>query len=81
MYLEIEVGGKKHQATMDTRVDNMYMAKELTDEISLPYKKKKGHMKGANMKSLPIHRVNRGAGIQVGPYRGKVDITIAPHED
>ena len=42
MYIEIGVGGEKLQATVHTRVDTMYMANELVDEISLPYKKEKG---------------------------------------
>ena len=41
MHVGIEVGGKKLQATVDTEVDG-YMVKELTNVISLPYKKEKG---------------------------------------
>jgi len=67
MYVEIEVGGKKLQAMMDTGADKVYMAKELADEISLPYKKKKGYVKGVNARSLPIYGVTRGTNIQVGP--------------
>ena len=77
-YVETEVRGKKLQAIVDTRVDNMYMTKELADEISLPYKKEKGYIKGVNVKSLIIHGVARGTDIYVGPWRGKVDKTIAP---
>jgi len=43
----------------DTGVDNMYMVKELANEISLPNKKEKGYAKGANAKSLPIQGVAR----------------------
>ena len=57
------------------------MAKEIADEISLSYKKEKGYVKGVNAKSLPIHGVARGKDIQVGPRRGKVDITFAPLDD
>jgi len=39
------------------------MAKELTNEINLPYKKKKGCVKGVNAKSLPIDGVARGMDI------------------
>ena len=42
---------------MDIGADKVYMAKELADEISLPYKKEKGYVKGVNAKSLPIHGV------------------------
>ena len=59
----------------------MYMAKEFTDEISLPYKKEKGYVKGVNVKSFPIHGVARGANIQVGSWRDKVDITVASLDD
>ena len=48
---------------MDTRVDNVYMVKELANEISLPYKKEKGYVKGVNVKSLPIEGIARGTDI------------------
>ena len=67
MYVEIEVGGKKLQATVDTGADKVYMTKELTDEISLPYEKEKGYVKGVNAESLPIHGVARGTNVQIGP--------------
>ena len=57
------------------------MAKELADEIHLPHKKERGYVKGVNAKSLPIHGVARGADIQIGPRKGKIDITVAPLDD
>jgi len=81
MYVDTGSGGKKLQATVDMGVDKVYMAKELTDEISLPYKKEKGYVKGVNAESLPIHGVARGTNIQVGAWKGKVDITVAPLDD
>jgi len=81
MYVETEVGGKKLQATVDTGADTVYMAKELADEIHLSYKKERGYVKGVNAKSLPIHGVARGADIRIGPWKGKIDITIAPLDD
>jgi len=81
MYVETKVGGKKLQATVDAGADEVYMVKELTAEISLPYKKEKGYVKGVNAKSLPIHGVARGTNMQVGPWKDKVDITIAPLND
>ena len=78
IYVETKVGGKKLPATVDTRADKVYMEKELADKISLPYKKKKGYVKGDNAQSLPIHGVAQGTDIQVGPWRGKSDITFAP---
>jgi len=41
MYIETEVEGKKLEATVDTGADTVYMAKELADEIRIPYKKEK----------------------------------------
>ena len=81
MYVETEVRGEKLQATVDTGADKVYMAKELADEISLPYKKEKGYVKGVNAKSLPIHGVAKDTNIQVGPWKGEVDITVAPFDD
>jgi len=81
MYVETEVGGKKLQATGDTVADTVYMAKELADEIHLPYKKERGYVQGFNAKSLPIHGVARGADIRIGPWKGKIDITVAPLDD
>jgi len=81
MHVETEVGGMKLQPTVDTGVDTIYMAKELADEIHLPYKRERGYVKGVNAKSLPIHGVARGADIQIGPWKGKVDITVAPLDD
>jgi len=45
MYVETKVGGKNFQATADIGANNMYMTKELADEISLPYKREKGYVK------------------------------------
>jgi len=36
MYVETKVEVKKLQAMVDIGVDTVYMAKELTDEISVP---------------------------------------------
>jgi len=63
MYVEIKVGGKKLQATVDMGADKVYMEKELVDEISLPYKKEKGYVKEVNAKSLPIHGVAQNTNI------------------
>jgi len=57
MYVQTEVGGKKLQAVVDTRANKVYITKELTDEISLPYKKETGYVKGVNEKSPPIYGV------------------------
>jgi len=81
MYVETEVGGKKLQATVDTGADTVYMAKELTDEIHLPYKKERGYVKGVNAKSLPIHGITRGTDIRIGPWNCKIDITVTPLDD
>jgi len=54
------------------------MEKELVDEISLLYRKEKDYVKGVNAKSLPTQGLARGTDIQVGPWRGKSDITFAP---
>jgi len=63
MYVKIEVEGEKLEVMMNTGVESMYIAKELADEIHLPYKKEKGYVKGVNVKSLPIHGVARDADI------------------
>jgi len=81
MYAETEVGGKKLQVIVDTGANTVYMARELADEIHLQYKKEKGYVKGVNAKSLPIHGVARGADIRIGPWKGKIDITIVPLDD
>jgi len=41
MYVEIEVEVNKFQVTMNTGADNVYIAKELVEEINLPYKKER----------------------------------------
>ena len=81
MYVETEVEGKKLEAMVDTGANTVYIAKELANEIRLPYKKQKGYVKGVIAKSLPILGVPRDADIQIGPWRGKVDITISPLDD
>jgi len=61
MYVETEVGGKKLQATVDTRADTVYVAKELADEIHLPYKKEGGLCQKESTRracpSMKSHRV------------------------
>jgi len=81
MYIETEVEGKKLEAMVDTEPDTIYMAKELANEIRLPYKKEKGYVKGVIAKSLPIHGVVRDADIQIGPRKGKVHINVSPLDD
>ena len=66
---------------MDTRADTVYMAKELADEICLPYKKKRGYVKGFRAKNLPIHGITRGTDIRIGPWKGRIDITVLPLDD
>lgn len=45
MYVEIEVEVNKFQVTMNTGADNVYIAKELVEEINLPYKKERATWK------------------------------------
>jgi len=78
MYVKTKVGGNKLQATVDLGVDTIHIVKELANEISLPYRKEKSYMKGINANSLPIHGIARGMNIPVGPWRGTIDITVAP---
>ena len=43
--------------------------------------KGKGYVKGVNAKSLSIHGIARDTDIQIGPWKGMVDITVAPLDD
>ena len=56
MYVETVVKGKKLRATGDIGAGKVYMAKELTDEISLPYKKRKGLCEGSQCEEPPNPR-------------------------
>ena len=66
---------------LDTVADTVYMTKELADEVSLSYTKEKGYLKGVNARSLPIEGVAQDALIQIGQWKGKADITVAPLDD
>ena len=79
--METIINGKPLQAMLDTGADTVYMAKELADEVGLSYTKEKGYVKGVNAKSLPIEGVARGALVQIGQWKGKADITVAPLDD
>jgi len=57
MYVETFINGKPLQALLDIGADRVYIAKELADEVGLSYTKEKGHVKGVNAKSFPIHGV------------------------
>ena len=81
MYVETIINGKPLQAMLDTGADTVYMAKELTEEVGLSYTKEKGFVKGVNARSLPIEGVAWGALIQIGQWKGKADITVAPSYD
>ena len=79
--METIINGKQLQAMLDTVADTVYMAKELAKEVGLSYTKEKGFVKGVNARSLPIEGVARGALIQIGQWKGKADITVAPLDD
>ena len=78
MYVETIINGKPLQALLDTGADTVYMAMELTEEVALSYTKVGGYVKGVNAKSLLIKGVARGTSIQIGQWKSKVDITVAP---
>ena len=75
------IKGKPLQVILDIGADMVYMAKELPDGVGLSYTKEKGFVKGLNARSLPIECITRGALIQIGQWRGKADITVAPLDD
>ena len=81
MYVEAIINGKPLQAMLDTGADTVYMAKELADEVGLSYTKEKGFVNGVNARSLPIAGIARDAPIQIGQWKGKADITVAPLDD
>jgi len=81
MYAGTKVGTKKLQAMVSTGADIVYTAKELADEIILPYKKEKGYIKGVNAKSLLIDGVGNVVDIRIWPWKGEVNITIASLDD
>ena len=81
MYVKTIINGKPSKVMLDKGADTVYMAKELADKVGLFYTKEKGFVKGANVRSLPIEGVARGTLIQIGQWRGKGDITVAPLDD
>jgi len=78
MYTETIINGKPLQAMLNTGADMVYMAKELADQVDLSYTKSKGYVKGVNVESLPIKGIARDALIQIGQWKGKANITVAP---
>jgi len=50
--VETIINGKPLQAMLDTRVDTVYMAKELAEEVGLSYTKEKG-FQGSQCKDPP----------------------------
>jgi len=81
MYVKTKVWGKKIQAMVDTGEDTVYKVEQRANEIRISYKKERGYVKGVNIKSLPIHGIARGNDIQIGPWRGKADITVVSLDD
>jgi len=51
MYMETIINGKLVQAMLDTGAKTVYMAKELANEVGLPYTKEKGYMKEVNVRA------------------------------
>ena len=49
--------------------------------LASPISKRGGYVKGVNARSLPIHGVAHGTPIQIGQWKGKIDITVAPLDD
>ena len=76
MYVEIEVRSKKLKAMVDMEANTIYIVKALVDETPLPYKKDRHYVKGVNTKSPPLYGVARDTNIQIGPWKGKVDIIV-----
>ena len=81
MYVETIVKGTMLKATVDTDADDIYMAKELAEEIGLKYKRERGFVKGVNAECVAINGRARGIDIRIGPWEGKIDITVTPLDE
>ena len=66
---------------LDTGADTVYIAKELANEIGLSDTKERAFVKGVNARSLPIDGGASGAQIQIGGWKGKVNITVPPLDE
>jgi len=66
---------------VDTGVDDVYMTKDLINEIGLLYKKEKDYVKVVNVKISPSNGIACGTDIRIGSWRYKVDTTVYPLND
>ncbi|KNA16217.1 hypothetical protein SOVF_090960 [Spinacia oleracea] len=81
MFVEAVVNGKASKALVDTGATHNFVALREATRLGLRYTKESGTLKTVNTSPVPIHGVARGVSLQLGDWKGTVDLTVVPMDD
>lgn len=81
MYVEALVDGKATRALVDTGATHNFVSAEEAKRLKLEVAKEPGWLKAVIADARPIHGATRGVELQVGAWKGKVDLSVVPLDD
>ena len=81
MYVEAKVNGMSTKAMIDTGATHNFVSEEEARRLKLQTSKEAGWLKAVNSAAKPSQGVARGVTMKIGPWEGKVNITVAPMDD
>ncbi|KNA24590.1 hypothetical protein SOVF_014300, partial [Spinacia oleracea] len=81
IFVEAMVNGKASKALVDTGATHNFVALRGATRLGLRCTKEPGTLKTVNTSPVPIHGVIRGVSLQLGDWKGTVDLTVVPMDD
>ncbi|GMP43785.1 hypothetical protein CsSME_00013016 [Camellia sinensis var. sinensis] len=81
MYVEVSLNGKPTHAMVDVGATHNFVSVEEARRLELKTSKESGWLKAVNSEAKPLHGVACGIDINLGRWKGKIDLTVAPMDD
>ncbi|ERN14640.1 hypothetical protein AMTR_s00038p00194690 [Amborella trichopoda] len=81
MFIEVQINGKAMRVMIDTRASHNFVSTEEANRPGLQFAKEMEWVKVVNSEAKPIRGMVLGVDIRLGPWTGKVDLSIVPMDD
>ncbi|GFZ19485.1 hypothetical protein Acr_28g0001900 [Actinidia rufa] len=81
MYMDVHLNGIPTKAMLDTGASHNFITMDEAKRLGLSMTKGQGWLKAVNSTAKPLLGAAQGVEIHIGPWSGRIDLTVAPMDD